>query len=152
MSLSEILASLPPELGLSEQANGSNGICEIIIDGQLQVMLEMGPQEESLHLYSVVARVPDGEEGPVLKTLLEGQLFGREIGAGITFGLDQVTGEILLWSALRERELEPDAFSAALTEFVNWTEHWHRKLNHSTPLEEDADWQAPEPTETMMRV
>ncbi|GAA5149638.1 hypothetical protein GCM10023213_47610 [Prosthecobacter algae] len=128
MSLSEILASLPPELGLQDLASDANGICELAVDDRLKILIEEEPQTLSLHLYSVVASVAEMDAVPAFATVLEAQLFGREIGEGMAFGLDQATSEIVLWRKMYSGNLEPDTFAEALTEFINWAEHWQTRL------------------------
>ena len=150
MPLNHLLASLPPELGLQELVSDAHGICELVIDHQLKVLLEEELQDQSLHLYSVVATVPDADAGTLLATLLEGQLFGREIGAGMAFGLDRATGDVLLWRKLSSEGLEPEAFNEALTEFINWAEHWQAKLS-ADAMDGSSLSEAATPTEHFIR-
>lgn len=128
MSLNHLLASLPPELGLQDLASDAKGICEVVVDGRLKILIEDDPQTRSLHLYSVVASVAEMDAVPAFATVLEAQLFGREIGEGMAFGLDQATSEIVLWRKMCSGNMEPDAFAEALTEFINWAEHWQARL------------------------
>lgn len=132
MNLNTLLASLPPELGLLDSAQDARGICELVVDGTLKITIEEQPLTQDLYLYSVVATLPESGDPTLMATLLEAQLFGREVGEGISFGLDRAESAVLIWRKLCLESDEPENCTRALTEFINWAEHWQTKL--STPV------------------
>ncbi len=128
MSLEELLESTSNRLGLNPLSLNAAGVCRLVIDGGFGVTIEKSLIDQAAHFYTELMRLPDQDREPLFAQLLEAQLFGREVGDGIRFGLDLQTGEILLQRKLTLEGLSQDDFYAALTEFVNWAEHWQRKL------------------------
>lgn len=128
MSLDILVRALATELNVPDLALNANGNCQLVIDGQLAVTIEEAPAERCAHFYCTVGHVPEVGREAYFATLLEAQLFGREVGEGCAFGYDRPTNEVLLCRKLSLSGLEADAFSAALGEFVNWAFHWTEKL------------------------
>jgi len=138
MSLDNLLAFTASRLGLDHLALNPVGVCRLIVDGTLGVTIEKSPLDGAVHFYTELMQLPDLDREPLYERLLEAQCFGRELGDGIRFGLDLQTGEMLLQRKLHLDGLSPDTFYAALTEFVNWTEHWNQKLSDQLPPMESA--------------
>ena len=130
MSLEQLLLYVAQELDLPNLRINSNGVCQFTVDDRVTVCIEDAPLERCVHFYSTVAQVPDTGREPLFAALLEAQLFGREIAHGAAFGFEPSAGEILLCRRLHVDAIEPDVFAEALTEFVNWSEHWKSKLAH----------------------
>lgn len=132
MSLEELLESTSNRLGLKQLSLNATGVCRLIIDGGFGVTIEKSPIDGAAHFYTELMRLPDQDRESLFAQLLEAQSFGREVGDGIRFGLDLHASEILLQRKLTLDRFSPDDFYAALTEFVNWAEHWQQKLGVST--------------------
>lgn len=133
MSLALLLRTVATELDLPDLKLNSDGVCQLTVEGRLTLSIEDAPLEHSAHFYTVLIRAPDAGREEFFASLLDAQLFGREIGEGISFGFDRATGEILLCRKLTVAQLTPEAFSQALTEFINWAEHWQEKLSRQEP-------------------
>ena len=128
VSLDVLLSSVSGRDGLPDLSLNDQGVCQLRVDDRLTITLEAIPQEAGAHLYSVLIRTDDFGREALFETLLEAQLFGREIGDGMAFAYDRVTAEILLCRRLLAHEMSEDAFLSALTAFINWTDHWQMKL------------------------
>ncbi len=141
MSLEQLLSALATELDLPDLVLNDNGTCQLTIDDKLSVTIEEAPQDDSAHVYATVGRAPDSDREEFFAALLEAQLFSREVGDGCTLGLDRATDEILLCRKLRLTNLDEAGFSSALTEFLNWSEHWLEKLagDITEPQEPEGD-------------
>ncbi|GEP43703.1 type III secretion system chaperone [Brevifollis gellanilyticus] len=141
MSLEQLLASLATELDLPDLALSENGTCQLTFDDKLSITIEQAPQEDSAHVYATVGRAPESDREDFFAALLEAQLFSREVGEGCTLGLDRSTDEVLLCRKLRLADLDEAGFSSALTEFMNWSEHWLEKLagDITGPQEPESD-------------
>lgn len=139
MSLSDLLLEVAESLGLPDLRLNPSGVCQLV-DGALEVTLEEVPIERVVHLYSVVARVPDHDREAFYARLLEAQLFGREIGENMRFGLEAATQEVLLCQQLSLDGLEAASLISAISQMLNWAEHWQDRLG--TP--EDAAEMSPE--------
>ncbi len=137
MLLAELLREVAEDLGLPELTLNASGVCQVVVDGHLEVTLEEVPLEQSVHIYSAVASVPDSGREEYFASLLEAQLFGREIGEGAAFGFDRDAGDILLCRKLSLTDMDGERLAAALNEFVNWAEHWKTKLSSFTAPEFD---------------
>lgn len=129
MSLDLIVSTVAQELNIPGLAINEHGVCAFVVDGRLEVNLEAGLLDDSLHLYCTVGRAPASGLEEFYAVLLEAQLFGKEVGPGMAFGLDRATGEILLGLKLRLPGLSAEAFLPMLEEFLNWAEHWSVRLS-----------------------
>lgn len=129
MSLDLIVSAVARELDIPSLAINEHGVCSFVVDGRLEINLEQGVLDDSLHLYATVGRQPAGGLETFYAMLLEAQLFGKEVGSGMAFGLDKATGEILLGHKLRLSSLSEEAFLPLLEEFLNWAEHWTERLS-----------------------
>lgn len=132
MSLDQLLRHVSTELGLPDFRLNANGVCQFTVDDGVVITIEDAPLERSAHFYSTIASVPDSQRDTLFATLLEAQLFGREIGEGSAFGFERSAGEILLCRKIRIDAVEADAFAEALSEFIAWAEHWQSKLKEFT--------------------
>lgn len=128
MSLDQLLRYVSQETGLPDLSLNSHGVCQFTVDDSIVITVEDAPLQSSAHFYSTIAHAPDSQRETLFATLLEAQLFGREIGEGSAFGFERSTGEILLCRTLRIDGVDNDGFAEALSEFIAWAEHWHSKL------------------------
>ena len=129
MSLHQLLRHVSEDLGIPELALNSNGVCQINVDEGVTLSIEDLPSDGSAQIYATVANASQSERETLFSTLLEAQLFGREIGDGMAFGLERSSGDILLCRKIRVDGADPEAFGMVLNEFVAWAEHWQKKLS-----------------------
>ena len=128
MTLDQLVQAFAQEIHVPELELNASGVCQLALEDGVEVTIEDAPLEEAAHLYASLGRLPEvGREALLLK-LLEAQLFHREIGEGCAFGYDSESEELLLCRRLSLSGMEPAAFSAAITELINWTEHWMEKM------------------------
>jgi hypothetical protein len=128
MSLETLVASVGEALNVQDLRLNENKVCEFTVDERLTISIEASALEDAAHFYVLVTRAPDTGRAEFYAQLLEAQLYNRELGEGIAFGLDQETGEISLNRKLSLANVEDDSFLAALNEFVNWADYWQQKL------------------------
>ena len=133
MSFDLIVSAVAQELNLPDLSAHEGGVCQLVVEGSLEITLEAGVLDDSLHLYATVGSTPASGQAEFYAALLEAQLFGKEVGPGISFGLDKTTGEILLGQKLRLSSVTPESFLPVLGEFINWAEHWTERLRGLEP-------------------
>lgn len=130
MTLALLVQQLADHLPLPGLSLNEQGVCQIRVEGSLTLTLEEVPGQDLAHVYAVLAPLPSSgpdREG-VLLALLGGQLFGRELGAGLSFGVDEAAGEILLQSTLTPSMMDVGMLNLALGEFASWAGHWQARL------------------------
>ena len=103
-------------------------ICRFTLDEKLEVAIEECNPPDAAHCYAVIAQLPASGRERIYTSMLEGQLFGAQIGDGMRFGLDSVEGEVLIERRISLQGLDNGEFTAALEEFVNWAFFWTDKL------------------------
>lgn len=138
MSLAHLIHSLAAELQLPALSLSPNGSCQIVIDSKMAVTIEDASLERCVHFYATVGLAPASSLSEFFATLLEAQLFGREIGEGCSFGYARTTSEIVLCRKLSLAGMTESEFAQAMTEFINWTEHWSDKLSQVEPPDRPA--------------
>ncbi|MBB5037698.1 type III secretion system chaperone [Prosthecobacter dejongeii] len=139
MNLNALLDLLPPEFRLQDSAKDARGICELVVDSSLKISIEEQPLTQDLYLYSVVASIAEADPTPLFETLLEAQLFSRELGEGISFGFDRAESAVLIWRKLGGENADSESCTRSLTEFINWAEHWQAKLNAPVVEADESD-------------
>lgn len=128
MSFETLVASVGEALNISDLRLNENKVCEFTVDERLTVSIEASTFDDAAHFYALVTRALETGREEFYAQLLEAQLYNRELGEGIAFGLDQETGEISLNRKLSLAGVENESFLAALNEFVNWADYWQQKL------------------------
>lgn len=127
MTLDKLIVSAAAALGHADFQYVQGKTCDFLLPSGLHLVVEPSPAEEAVHLYAVIGSMP-AEPGRFAESLLQAQLFHREMGEGCCFGLDEGSGEIFLNRKLTTSNLEVEGFLAVLNEFANWTSYWHEKL------------------------
>ena len=91
-------------------------------------------------IYSPVCRVPKKNRGDFLTALLGANLFSKETGGFAHFGLDETSGEVLLFARFDIEKIAYDEFVAALEMFLDRVAFWTRQagvlMEESYPAEE----------------
>lgn len=143
MTLPDLLQGLSRSLDLAPLELNDQGVCQLVIDDRLTVSIEHLAGENRAQTYAVIAALPVDEDrrAALYASLLEAQLFSKEIGQGCTFGLDAKAGEILIQKSLELELLDAATFADELGELVNWALHWHEKLRGNNTSSEPAPYE-----------
>ncbi|NEX17294.1 MAG: hypothetical protein C1943_11830 [Halochromatium sp.] len=125
MIFTELTRTLASRFGLSELAANQDGMIRLAFEGGIDVDIEPETEHDALHIYTTLG--PQSEDPAVLSRLLAANLFGKETG-GAVIALDDFLKECLLARTFALSTLDPDAFLAALEDFVNYAELWRNRL------------------------
>ena len=136
MHIHDVLAELGHRMGLNV-ALDEQGVCRLVFDERFAVDIEASPDNDTVHLYSVLCPVPPENKGPFYERLLAANLFGGDTG-GAWFALDGVHGEVVLNRTLKMTDTDYQDFADLLEAFVDHLESWSDKLAGSE-LNESTD-------------
>lgn len=118
---------------------GPSGAYRLDFEEAPAIETEYDVDTDTLHLYSVLATLPESGRLALLETLLAANLFGQAT-EGAVFAIDPSVGEILLCRSLKLSQLDEtvldDAFSSLLAQSQSW-------LDRLAPASEPS---LPEPT------
>jgi hypothetical protein len=126
MNIRDVLAELGHQMGLNVTLN-DEGVCRLVFDDRFSVDVEASPDNDAVHLYSVLCPVPPENKEPFYERLLEANLFGGDTG-GAWFALDGAHGEVVLNRTLKMTDTDYRDFADLLEAFVNHLEAWTDKL------------------------
>jgi len=104
-----------------------DGVCELIIDGNVSITLEGDPHGTSLRVNGVVGHLPDPHEPGALRGLLQANFNGQGTGDA-SLGLDHVSDAVVLGRTVRTDELGHDGLAPVLEAFANEFAHWREHL------------------------
>ncbi|MBK8964026.1 MAG: type III secretion system chaperone [Candidatus Competibacteraceae bacterium] len=126
MNIRDVLAELGHQMGLNVTLN-EEGVCRLVFDDRFSVDIEVGPDNATVHLYSVLCPIPPENKESFYEWLLEANLFGGDTG-GAWFALDGAHGEVVLNRTLKMANTDYRDFADLLEAFVNHLEAWTDKL------------------------
>ena len=126
MNIRDVLAELGHQMGLNVTLN-DEGVCRLVFDDRFSVDVEASPDNDAVHLYSVLCPIPPENKEPFYERLLEANLFGGDTG-GAWFALDGVHGEVVLNRTVKMTNTDYRDFADLLEAFVNHLEAWSDKL------------------------
>lgn len=127
MNIRDVLAELGHQMGLNVTLN-DEGVCRLVFDDRFSVDVEASPDNDAVHLYSVLCPVPPENKEPFYERLLEANLFGGDTG-GAWFALDGVHGEVVLNRTVKMTNTDYQDFADLLEAFVAHLESWSDKLS-----------------------
>ena len=154
MSLStmeNMLSEFGASIGMPDLKPDAEHRCNLMFD-DVAVSFELGVDDDSLYIYSLLGPVPaTGAEGLYADLLHANHVF--EGTAGATLGVDPETRGIVLVRAERLESLRLPAFETLVEDFVNVAERWMKRIE-SGEVESAAEARdTPPPAgEGMMRV
>lgn len=126
MHIHDVLAELGHRMGLNV-ALDEQGVCRLVFDERFAVDIEASPDNDTVHLYSVLCPVPPENKEPFYERLLAANLFGGDTG-GAWFALDGVHGEVVLNRTVKMTNTDYQDFADLLEAFVAHLESWSDKL------------------------
>ena len=132
MTAEQLLADLGGRIGLSQLALDENGRCRLMFDGAVAVDLELDSETGRLHLYAVLGPVPAEGAEQVFRRMLSQHLFGQRTG-GACYGLDELSGELLLFTTVDPEATDGLAFQAAVANLLAQAEAWAAEPGGTAP-------------------
>lgn len=129
--LENLISAIAEQYKIEGLRMNENGVCKMLVEGRLEIYIEDAPMDQRAHMYCMIARAPESQVQAFYETLLGAQLFGREMGMGCCFGLSKETGELFLNRTIRPEGMSEEDFVEALSEFINWADHWSLKLGEA---------------------
>jgi hypothetical protein len=127
MTLADLLAALGERRTGKPFALDANGVCQIDFRGGRRIAIEPDPEGDRAYLYGRVAGLPARNHAVVYGKLLLANLHGHYTDDA-WFALDAEAEEIVLNRTLWPARLDPDAFEAVVTGFMDMVELWSREL------------------------
>ena len=140
MNIRDALAELGHQMGVNVTLN-EEGVCRLVFDERFLVDIEASPDQDAVHLYSVLCPIPPDDKERFYERLLEANLFGGDTG-GAWFALDRAHGEVVLNRTVSMANTDYREFADALEGFVNHLEAWDDKLAHGELSESTEEFTA----------
>lgn len=140
MNIRDALAELGHQMGVNVTLN-EEGVCRLVFDERFLVDIEASPDQDAVHLYSVLCPIPPDDKERFYERLLEANLFGGDTG-GAWFALDSAHGEVVLNRTVSMANTDYREFADALEGFVNHLEAWDDKLAHGELSESTEEFTA----------
>ena len=121
MRFEEQIEALGSKIGVPLQVD-DEGSCVLSVD-DMTVTLQSIPEAESVGFWGEIGEPPPQGLEKLLSAMLEANHMFRGTG-GATISRDSETGRFFLCRVLDLRNLDAEAFAAALERFVNVLEAW----------------------------
>ncbi|MBL8251044.1 MAG: type III secretion system chaperone [Candidatus Competibacter sp.] len=137
MNIHDVLAELGHQMGLNVTLN-EEGVCRLVFDERFPVDIEASPDNDAVHLYSVLCPIPPEDKERFYERLLEANLFGGDTG-GAWFALDGSHGEVVLNRTVSIANIDYQDFANLLEGFVNCLESWSDRLAGGELADESPD-------------
>ncbi|KPL51402.1 hypothetical protein ABB55_03460 [Prosthecomicrobium hirschii] len=125
MQLADAVQQLGRQIGLPLKLDG-DGACRLVFDGKLPVDIE-AVEGSVAYLHTGIGILPTSGGEALMRSLLEGNLFGRGTGASV-IGIDSHLGEILLTRRLDMSKTDYAEFAAAIEDFVTHAKAWIERI------------------------
>ncbi|MBT9291429.1 type III secretion system chaperone [Prosthecodimorpha staleyi] len=129
MQLADAVQQLGRQIGLTLKLDSAGG-CRLVFDGTLPVDIE-AVEGSVAYLHTAIGILPTSGAEALMRSLLEGNLFGRGTGASV-IGIDSHLGEILLTRRLDMNKTDYAEFAAAIEDFVTHAKAWIDRLSRKT--------------------
>ena len=123
MRFEEQIVALGSKIGVPLQVD-DEGACVLSVD-DMAVTLQSIPEAESVGFWGEIGEPPPQDLEKLLSAMLEANHMFKGTG-GATISRDSETGSFFLCRILDLRNLDAEAFAAALERFVNVLEAWIR--------------------------
>ena len=147
-----VLADFGAAIGISDLRLDEDRRCNLMID-DVAVSFELGKDDESLYIYSLLGPTPNRDADALHVALLHAN-YSFEGTRGSTLGIDPQSGAIVLMREERLEFLRLANFESVVEEFVDVAERWMQRIasgdfevTGTAPAEESTA-----STEGMMRV
>ena len=126
MQRDEILETLQLELQIPDLAFNASHVCRLVFDHRLTVDLECQPDQNVLHIYSVVGQ-DTSLDAAGYRELLSANLFGHGSGEAV-LAIDDQRDEILLFRSWNLDTLTSAQLTKDLVQFVAAAGTWQDRL------------------------
>jgi hypothetical protein len=131
MRIEDALEQLGRQIGLTLRLDPAKS-CRLVFDRAIAVDIEALEDGARVYLSTVVGRLTAGDDGTLLKELLEANLFGRGTGRSV-LGIDAGLKEIVLHRGLDMAATDYAQFTAALEDFLTHARAWTERLAKRRP-------------------
>ena len=138
MTVKELIARLGTEIGIPELVFNQEGMARLQFDGNAIVDFEYEAETESLHMYSVIDRLPEEHREAVYEQLLVGNLFQRQT-RGAVLAISPMEQDILITRTIQAEKYTYSEFTDILEEFIAAAEEWSARLAEDAQKRELAD-------------
>ncbi|MCY3622470.1 MAG: type III secretion system chaperone [Gammaproteobacteria bacterium] len=146
-TMTSLLAEFGAAVGIPDLKPDAELRCNMMFD-DVAVSFELGADDESLYVYSLVGTVAEADTALAYPALLRAN-YAFEDTAGSTFGLDPRSGGIVLIRAERLETLRLARLEALVEDFVNvaerWAEHIRRREYDAGAARGDDEPETPAP-------
>ena len=105
----------------------NDGVCDLVLDGDVLVTLEGHPEATTLHINGVVGPLPDLQSPQALRLLLQANFNGQGTGS-CSLGLDHVSDEVVLGRKVDVTTLGEAGLEPVVGEFANYLLYWRDNL------------------------
>jgi len=132
MDFHTLLTGLGVALKIDALDFDSHGICKLIFDDCYTVYLELGRDESTLHLYSIIGELPQNGQASFFESLSSRNLFGASTGLW-NLACDIERQELLLNGRFRRDHLNVNNLIDLVHDFVDQTEtqiKWLLRFTH----------------------
>ena len=121
-TMTSLLAEFGAAVGIPDLKPDAELRCNMMFD-DVAVSFQLGPDDESLYVYSLVGSVAEADRAVAYPALLRAN-YAFEGTAGSTFSVDPRSGSIVLIRAERLETLRLARLQALVEDFVNVAERW----------------------------
>lgn len=126
VAMTSLMAEFGAAVGIPDLKPDAESRCNMMFD-DVAVSLQLGPDDESLYMYSLVGTVAESDTALAYPALLRANYaFGDT--AGSTLSLDPRSGGIVLIRAERLETLRLARLEALVEDFVNAAERWAEQI------------------------
>ncbi|MDE0659719.1 MAG: type III secretion system chaperone [Gammaproteobacteria bacterium] len=125
-TMTSLLAEFGAVVGIPDLKPDAELRCNMMFD-DVAVSFQLGPDDESLYVYSLVGTVAEADTAVAYPALLRAN-YALEGTAGSTFSLDPRSGGIVLIRAERLETLRLGRLEALVEDFVNAVERWAEQI------------------------
>lgn len=142
-AMAALLGDFGAMVGISDLAPDADHRCNLMFD-DVALSVELGDDDESLYIYSLLGSVADADRATTHAALLSAN-YGFQGTAGATLCVEPRTGGVVLVRADRLDALPLARFAAVVEDFVNTAELWTARLRDGEFAAPDADAEPEQP-------
>lgn len=116
---------LNPALKLSE-----SGRLTIKVDEEFEIDIETSSDDQKLHIYTVIGRLPESIDPKFFREMLEANLFGQG-SHGAVLSIDAAMHEIVAMYTLPVQQVSMDELASTMESAIEAAQTWRKKLQEA---------------------
>lgn len=136
MNIDTLLHELSIKTGLPNIKLNSAQVCRLVFDGTLTIDIESESDEKTVHIHTVIGKLPDSGQKTLFYKMLTANAFGNGTN-GAVLSIDETMDEILMFSTLNVENMIYSQFEDRLECFIRTAEIW-RAIVSDTPTQKSA--------------